>query len=1113
MTCFGLNNEGELIFEYNVETNDTIGTQNVYNGKNSLLWQNFENAFSEEIKETYNSLRDSDKLTYENVLKVLEGEQIDILSEAQYNEDAKYKYLDPLLNDNISTYLYIAQGSRENHLKYWLFNRFNYMDSKYIASDYKDNYATMRLYTPENWSGVQPNASFTITPFANQYSTVKFGSYIVSVRGNADESATVTAPNIEFNDTETIIYGANRISSLGDLSNKYAGTVDMSKATQLTELLIGSNASGYSNTNLKTVSVGNNKLLRKIDVRNCPNLTAPLDLSQCDNIQEVYATGTSITSVKFSGGTELRTLEIPNTITNLTLINKLNLTSITSEGYDSLNTLRIENSAMNPFTIISNCDNLEFVRLIDINCQTTVNMVKKILSLKGMDDKGDEIPISQAITGTITLATCSTELENEFKIALPNVTFKVLSYSKSYTVTFVDGDGNTLYTTSVLENDEAVYIGDTPTKTSTAQYNYTWNGWDRQLKPIMSDCTINATFNNILRYYTVKFINSDTLEVVKEESLGYGTIISKPTIPDGANTWVPADTTVTGNITFYSKYIPYPEDLSVFTFYSTTQLGQSGYTVKHNTTTLPSLLIYPFQYLKSDTYYPVVSICGNSNYNASAVTEVYVPETIEILSRYAFNDFTNIKELDLPNIRYFTENETKSTIEGTYYHFYGCTSLEKVSLPKLQTLPASSSSSCAAFKSCTNLKYVTMGSPEYPFHTWKEYSSSSTQQHFYNSTSNLNFINLVTKNGLESDVTFNYAISSTVKSKIIYSKTPVEIGTTDDGFDYMSTNDSVKIMKYNGSDTIITIPDEIDGVTVTELGDNCFNSNTTITEVTIPNSITIIGSKCFYNCSSLTSITGLPNATSLGSYCFSGCSSLTSITGLDNATSLGNNCFYNCSALTSIDLPNVTSLGNSCFSYCSALTSIDLPNVTSLGNSCFSYCKNLTSITGLDNVTTLGSSCFYNCSALTSIDLPNVTSLGSSCFSYCKNLTSITGLDNVTTLGSSCFSGCSSLTSIDLPNATSLGSYCFEYCSALTSIDLPNVTSLGNSCFYGCIALTSVTFGYIEKPISDTSNFSTSALNTYITTLSIYVTSPSSPPTLTGSPWGATNATITYKQA
>ena len=56
---------------------------------------------------------------------------------------------------------------------------------------------------------------------------------------------------------------------------------------------------------------------------------------------------------------------------------------------------------------------------------------------------------------------------------------------------------------------------------------------------------------------------------------------------------------------------------------------------------------------------------------------------------------------------------------------------------------------------------------------------------------------------------------------------------------------------------------------------------------------------------------------------FYGCSSLTSITIPNSVTSLGDRCFENCSSLTAITIPNsVTSLGWGCFSGCSSLTAI-----------------------------------------------------------------------------------------------------------------------------------------------------------------------------------------------
>ena len=77
--------------------------------------------------------------------------------------------------------------------------------------------------------------------------------------------------------------------------------------------------------------------------------------------------------------------------------------------------------------------------------------------------------------------------------------------------------------------------------------------------------------------------------------------------------------------------------------------------------------------------------------------------------------------------------------------------------------------------------------------------------------------------------------------------------------------------------------------------------------------------------------------TSIRNSAFFGCSSLTSITIPNSVTSIGNWAFWNCSGLTSVTIPNsVTSIGDYAFQYCKGLTSVTIPkSVTSIGDEAF----------------------------------------------------------------------------------------------------------------------------------------------------------------------------------
>jgi len=280
----------------------------------------------------------------------------------------------------------------------------------------------------------------------------------------------------------------------------------------------------------------------------------------------------------------------------------------------------------------------------------------------------------------------------------------------------------------------------------------------------------------------------------------------------------------------------------------------------------------------------------------------------------------------------------------------------------------------------------------------------------------------------------------------------------------------------------VVIPSVYNGLPVTSIRDNAFNNRTSLTSITIPNSVTSIGGWAFGR-SGLTSVT-IPNSvTSIGDGAFAFCTDLTSIIIPNSVTSIGHAPFRGSTGLTSINVdlnnPNYTSQDGILYNktktqlinYPSASGNITIPNsVTSIGQWAFVGCTGLTSITIPNSVTSIVWS-FAGCTGLTSINVdlnnPNYTSQDGILYnktktqliSYPSASGNITIPNSVTSIGNGAFSLCTGLTNITIPNSvTSIGDWAFD-CTGLTSITIPNsVTSIGDWAFLDCTGLTSVTF-------------------------------------------------------
>ena len=219
------------------------------------------------------------------------------------------------------------------------------------------------------------------------------------------------------------------------------------------------------------------------------------------------------------------------------------------------------------------------------------------------------------------------------------------------------------------------------------------------------------------------------------------------------------------------------------------------------------------------------------------------------------------------------------------------------------------------------------------------------------------------------------------------------------------------IKAYLGNETNITVPDIVNGITPTELGENIFK-NSNIESIVLPDTVTTIGDNAFYN-SNLKSITA---------------------NGIQN---LNKGSFYGCEQLAEINFPDLRYIGTESLFGCKLLTQdLELSLVEWVADQGLAgtYFKTI----NLPECTKVGASAFEG-SAAQEIVLKKATSIGSTAFRNCANLETI--YIPKSTNFSGC-EGCTNLKTVFAPMATGIttdiSSNATIYCSdELRSVSFP----------------------------------------------------------------------------
>ena len=331
----------------------------LFAGHDSRLWNMLEadTEFMNLVKRMDNALY-SAGISYINSIKMFDEEQADKWVERVYNQDAQYKYIGPYSEKGINN-LFMLQGKRDLHRKWWLAKRFSIYDAKFVTGPYKSKAIEFKC----NNAPIGQEFSIIAGTSMNYGYGVNDEPREIGVPLNIGDSHTFTTTEVLNVGDPVRIYGAPNIKALDlvPMANKISilslsGVYDDNLGTCLTNLQLGSDTT--VNNEVTTISgLKQAKRLELIDIRGFKKLTS-LDLSEHPYIKEVRASKSGISSILLAKGSPLSVLSLPSTVTNLTL-DQHSMLSYSNITFDDIRTIKSINvkdcpSVSNNFDFIYN---------------------------------------------------------------------------------------------------------------------------------------------------------------------------------------------------------------------------------------------------------------------------------------------------------------------------------------------------------------------------------------------------------------------------------------------------------------------------------------------------------------------------------------------------------------------------------------------------------------------------------------------------------------------------------------------------------------------------------------------------------------------------------------
>lgn len=337
---------------------------------------------------------------------------------------------------------------------------------------------------------------------------------------------------------------------------------------------------------------------------------------------------------------------------------------------------------------------------------------------------------------------------------------------------------------------------------------------------------------------------------------------------------------------------------------------------------------------------------------------------------------------------------------------------------------------------------------------------------------------------------FKGQVSLTTESKSLMLKDPgVEVTVDDLIYHIYEMRQFAVLSNGRNAKGELAIPRELSyngkNYPVKAIKSQAFMGCSTLTSVTIPDSVIAIEKEAFKNCSNLSTINNGANVEMISYNAFSGtpwfdnqpdgavyfgkalCACKgdlpegTDLIIKEGTMSITPGTFQFCKGLSSVTIPeDITNIESRTFFGCSNLVSVKLPeSLTIIGLEAFRECSKITSIYLPSHIKYICGNAFCYCTSLTSINIPEgVESIDDNAFFYCINMTAITLPESLKKIGYESFQCCKSLPAVKIPdNVEIIDESAFQSCMKLSSLTLPEkLRYLGAAAFYGCSGLSTI---------------------------------------------------------